>query len=46
MEPNKFDFSQAFSQKVVSRRCSLSASGDVYHLLITFANSLEPDKLY
>ena len=35
-----------FSLKVVSRTCSefnyLPASGDLCHLLITFANSLDP----
>ena len=48
LEPNKIDFSQGFSQKVVSRPCSVfnsfPASGDLIHLLITFANSLDPDK--
>ena len=36
------------SQKVVSRSCSLfdslPANGDFCHLLITFANSLNPDQ--
>ena len=40
------DFSQGFSQKVVSRSCSvfnfLPASGNFCHLLITFASSLNP----
>ena len=48
LEPNVFDFSQGFNQKVVSRSCSvfnsLPASGDFCHLLITFPNSLEPDQ--
>ena len=42
------DFSQGFSQKVVSSSCSvfnsLPSSGDIYHLLITFANSLDTDQ--
>ena len=46
LEPNEIDFSQGFSQKVVSRKCSvfnsLPTSGDFCHLLITFANSLDP----
>ena len=41
------DFSQGFSQEVVSRSCfvfnSLPASSDFCHLLITFANSLDPE---
>ena len=44
LEPNEIDFSQGCSQKVVSRSCSLPASGDYCHLLITFANSLDPDQ--
>ena len=48
LEPNEIDFSQGFSQEVVSRSCSvfnsLPASGNFYHLLITFANSLDPDQ--
>ena len=44
MMPNEIDFSQGFCQKVVSRDCSLPASGDYCHLLITFANSLAPDQ--
>ena len=48
LEPNKIDFSQGFSQKVVSRSCSpfnsLPAGGNFCHLLITFANSLDPDQ--
>ena len=48
LEPNEIDFSQGFSQKVVSRSCSvfksLPASGSFRHLLITFANSLDPDQ--
>ena len=45
LKPNEIDF----SQKVVSRRCSvfnsLPARGIFWHLLITFANSLDPDVL-
>ena len=44
LEPNEMNFSQGFSQKVVSRNCSLPASGDYCHLLITFANSLDSDQ--
>ena len=48
LEPNEIDFSQGFSQKVVSRNFSvfnsLSASDNFCHLLITFANSLDPDQ--
>ena len=48
LEPNEIDFSQGFSQEVVSRSCSvfnsLPASGYFCHLLITFANSLDPDQ--
>ena len=48
LEPNKIDFSQGFSHKVVSRTCSVFNSfpsrGDLCHLLITFANSLDPDQ--
>ena len=44
LEPNEMDFSQGFSQKVVSRSYSLPASGYYCHLLITFANSLDPDQ--
>ena len=44
LEPNEFDF----SQKVVSRSFSvfnsLPASGNFCHLLITFANSFDPDQ--
>ena len=44
LEPNGIDF----SQKVVSRSCSvfnyLPTSGDFCRLLITFANSLDPDQ--
>ena len=47
LEPNEYDFSQGFSQEVVSG-CSvlnsLPASGNFCHLLITFANSLDPDQ--
>ena len=45
---NEIDFSQGFSQKVVSTSCfvfnSLTARGDICCLLITFANSLDPDQ--
>ena len=48
LEPNEIDFSLGISQKVVSRSCSvfnsLPTSGNFYHLLITFANSLNPDQ--
>ena len=48
MEPNEIDLSQGFSRKVASRSCSvfnsLPTSGDFCHLLITFANSLDPDQ--
>ena len=47
-KPNEIDFSQGFSLQVVSSCCSvfnsLPASGDFCHLLITFANSLDPDQ--
>ena len=47
LESNEIDFSQGFSQKVVSR-CSvfnsLLASGKFNHHLITLANSLDPDQ--
>ena len=47
LEPNEINFSQGFSQKVVSS-CfvfnSLPARGDICCLLITFANSLDPDQ--
>ena len=48
LEPDEIDFSKGFSQKVVLRSCSvfnsLPASGDFCHLLITFANSMDPDE--
>ena len=48
MEPNEIDLSQGFSRKEASRSCSvfnsLPTSGDFCHLLITFANSLDPDQ--
>ena len=49
LEPNEIDLSEGFSWKVVSRTCSvfnsLPISGDLCHLLITFANSfLDPDQ--
>ena len=48
LEPNEIDFSQGFSQTVVSRSCSvfksLPASSDFCHLLITFANSLDANQ--
>ena len=47
LEPNKINFSRGFSQKVVSTSCfvfnSLSTRGNLCCLLITFANSLDPD---
>ena len=48
LEPNDINLSQGFSQKVVSTSCfvfnSLPARGDFCCLLITFANSLDPDQ--
>ena len=49
LEPNEIDFSQGFSPKVVSRSflyltLPAIASSNFYHLLITSANSLDPDK--
>ena len=48
LESNETGFSQGYSQKVVSTSCpvfnSLPASGDFCHLLIAFANSLDPDQ--
>ena len=48
LEPNETNFSQGFSQKVVPTSCflfhSLPARGDFCCLLITFANSLDPDQ--
>ena len=48
LEPNEINFSQGFSQKVVSTSCfvfnSLSTRDDSCCLLITFANSLDPDQ--
>ena len=48
LEPKEINFSQCFSQKVVSTSCfefnSLHARGEFCCLLITFANSLEPDQ--
>ena len=48
LEPNEIDFSQGFSQEVVSRSCSvfnpLPTGVNFCHLLITFANSLDPDQ--
>ena len=47
LEPNEINFSQGFGQKVVSTSCfvfnSLPARGDFCCLLISFANSLDPD---
>ena len=52
LEPNEIDLSQGFSQKVVSRSCSvfnsLAASGDFCHLLITLQTvwtQIRPDIL-
>ena len=48
LELNETEFSQGLSQKVVSRSCSvfnsLPTSGDFCCLLITFANSLDPNQ--
>ena len=48
LEPNEIDFGHGFSQKVVSKSCSvfnsLPASSDFCHLLITLAISLDPDQ--
>ena len=48
LEPNEINFSQGFSQKVVSTSCfvfnSLPARADFCCLQITFANSLDPDQ--
>ena len=48
LEPNEINFSQGFSQKVVSTTCfvfnSLPAKGNFCCLLMTFANSLDPDQ--
>ena len=48
LEPNEINFSQGFSEKVVSTSCfvfnSLPARGTFGCLLITFANRLDPDQ--
>ena len=48
MEPNEINFSQSLSQKVVSTSYfvsnSLPTRGDFCCLLITFANSSDPDQ--
>ena len=48
LEPNEINFSQGFSQKIVLTSCfvfnSLSARGNSCPLLMTFANSLDPDQ--
>ena len=48
LDPNEIDFSQGFSQEVVSRSCSvfnsLPASSAFCHLLVTFANSFDADQ--
>ena len=48
LEPNEIDLSQGFSQNVISGSCSvlnsLPASGNFCHIMITFANSLDPDQ--
>ena len=48
LEPNEINFSQGFGQKVLSKSCfvyiSLPTRGDFYCLLITVANSLNPDQ--
>ena len=50
LEPSEINFSQGFSQKVVSTSCfvfiSLPASGDFCCLLITFANSFDTDQAW
>ena len=49
LEPNEINFSQGFSQKVVSTSYfvfnSLPARGNFCCLLIAFANSLDPDQV-
>ena len=48
LEPNEINFSQGFSQKVVSTSCfvfnSLPTRGNICCLMITFANSLDQDQ--
>ena len=47
LEPNEIGFSQGFSQKVGSRSSVFSYlpdSSHFCHLLITFANSWDPDQ--
>ena len=48
LEQNEINLSQGFSQKVVSTSCFVSnclpARDDFFCLLITFANSLDPDQ--
>ena len=48
LKPNEINFSQGLSQKVLSTSCfvfnSSAARGDFCCLLITFANSLDPDQ--
>ena len=48
LQPNETNFSQGFSQKVVSTSCfvfnSLPARGNFCCLLITFANNLDTDQ--
>ena len=48
LEPNEVNFSQGFSQKVISTSClvliSYPARDDFCCLLITFANSLDPNQ--
>ena len=48
LEPNEINLSQDFSQKLVTRSCFVfnSLPARVYFccLLITFANSLDPDR--
>ena len=48
LEPYEINLSQGFRQKVVSTRCFvfnfLPARGYICCLLITFANSLDPDQ--
>ena len=49
LEPSDINFSQGFSQKIVSTSCFvfnfLPARGNFCSLLIAFANSLDPDQV-
>ena len=50
LEPNEIDFRQGFSQKVISRSCSvfnsLLASGDFCRLMITYSQIKRVYDLY